>query len=88
MTFSEIGFLASGLMLLVVIVDCFRGVTGVGKRRFTKQEAPTQYWAGICLYLNMTFWMFWLAGRAFEPASVICDPKDEACEFVLEGKSE
>ncbi len=85
MTISDIALLASIMVLIVVVVDWRRGVTGLGKMTLTKEGSPAQYWLAICLYLNFAFGMFWLAGKAYEPSIFDdCDIRSETCTITFE----
>lgn len=68
-------------MLLVVANDWRRGKTGLGRLRITKKDDPEKYWMAICLYLNMAFVLFWLAGSAAQ-ARPACNPGQQPCTAI------
>ncbi len=64
MSLADVALIASLVILGTAIVDWRRGVTGLGKRRLTKDGSPEQFWMALVLYFNMAFVLFWLGGQA------------------------
>lgn len=69
MTIADAGFVASGVILSVAILDAARGRSGLGRYRLSKKRSPDRFWSAVVLYFNMAFVLFWVSGRAHEAAA-------------------